>query len=153
MPSTRTTRSRLAATFVGAALLGAAFAPAAVAHPADPVSRATQAPRTDPRPPDALDRAKGYAPGLAEPGTAPSTPDGRDRASGYQPTLVPEVEVPVADAAAAAVPPAPAVPGGFDWVSAGIGAAAGTGLLIMAMAFGPTNLLAGRRSRSGVLGA
>lgn len=152
MPSTRTTSSRLAATIVSAALLGAAVAPAAVASPTDNVSKAAQSARTDPRPPDALDRAAGYSPSLEDAGSGASSPDARDRASGYAPTLVPEVEIPVAEAAAAAVPPVPAVPGGFDWVSAGIGAAAGTGLLIMAMAFGTTKLLPGR-SRSGVIGA
>jgi hypothetical protein len=130
--------------------MGAAVAPAAVAQPADPIARATPATPADVATPDGRDRAEGYSPSLQDAGGGALGPDARDRASGYQPTLIPEVEVPVADAAAAALPPA--VPGGFDWASAGIGAAAGTGLLIMAMAFGTTKLLPGR-SRSGVVGA
>ena len=149
MPSTRTTTRTLAAAIVSAALMGGAIAPSAVAQPADSVQTAAQPARTDPRPPDAHDRAENYRPTLEDAGMSALTPDGSDRASGYRPTLVPEV---LAVDAPAAAPSAPAVPGGFDWVSAGIGAAAGTGLLIMVIAFGTTRPLPGR-GRSGVIGA
>jgi hypothetical protein len=57
-------------------------------------------------------------------------PDTRDAALGYHPTLPPE---PIDSA------------GGFDWLSAAIGAAAGTGLMIVALA------LMGTGRRHGVL--
>ena len=56
------------------------------------------------------------------------SPDTRDAAEAYGPTLAPE---PVAGSS------------GFDWVSAAIGAAAGTGLMILAVAFAGN----GRRHR------
>lgn len=51
------------------------------------------------------------------------SPDTRDAAQDYGPTLAPE---PVAGSS------------GFDWVSAAIGAAAGTGLMILAVALAST---------------
>jgi hypothetical protein len=63
------------------------------------------------------------------------SPDARDSAA---PALAPQ---PVSDP--------PSSPGGFDWVSAAIGAAAGTGLLIVLLAFLGTGGLAGRRPVSG----
>ena len=50
-------------------------------------------------------------------------PDTRDQAEGYAPTLESQ---PVADE--------PSSPGGFDWVSAAIGAAAAAGLSLVLMA-------------------
>jgi hypothetical protein len=55
-------------------------------------------------------------------------PDTRDAAQNYHPTLAPE---PVDTS------------GGFDWLSAAIGAAGGTGLMIVAVALADT----GRRRR------
>ena len=69
MSSTRTTRPKLAAALVSAALLGAAAAPAALAQPADPVGR-TQATQPAPATPDATDRAQGYSPSLGTPAPA-----------------------------------------------------------------------------------
>ena len=51
------------------------------------------------------------------------SPDTRDQAEGYAPTLESQ---PVADE--------PSSPGGFDWVSAAIGAAAAAGLSLVLMA-------------------
>jgi hypothetical protein len=51
------------------------------------------------------------------------SPDTRDRAVGYQPTVDSQ---PVVDE--------PSAPGGFDWVSAVIGAAAAGGLALVLMA-------------------
>jgi hypothetical protein len=51
------------------------------------------------------------------------SPDTRDQAEGYNPTLESQ---PVADE--------PAEPGGFDWVSAAIGAVAAAGLSLVLMA-------------------
>jgi hypothetical protein len=114
------------------ALVGAALASALS------VSGASADTYQDLRSPDAVDAAReaGDAPNVAP---APSSiarsaeeayqdmrsPDARDAADGYAPTI--DVE-PVTDG--------PSATSGFDWVSAAIGAAAGTGLLIVLLAAG-----------------
>jgi hypothetical protein len=111
---------KLATALIGAAIAGTAVVPSAFAMPIDP-SGAVQDDRTYRNlvSPDARDGER-----------APDhtwdrrPPDVVDAAQDYHPVLGPQ--------ASAAVPSASS--GGFDWVSASIGAAAGTGLLIMALA-------------------
>jgi hypothetical protein len=114
------------------ALMGAALASALI------VSGASADTYQDLRSPDAVDAAReaGDAPSVAPPPSSVASsaeeayqdmrsPDARDAAEGYAPTI--DVEH-VTDGSSA--------PSGFDWVSAAIGAAAGTGLLIMLLAAG-----------------
>lgn len=65
------------------------------------------------------------------------SPDARDAAEGYEPAseLRPVL----------AAPSASSEPSGVDWVSAALGAAGGTGLLIALMAFRSTRALVDRR--------
>jgi hypothetical protein len=130
--------STLTKTRVAGALIGAAIAFTAVA----PGASAGQ----DLRSPDARDSSQDYTrQDLRSPDTRDGSPastrqdlrspDARDSVA---PTLVPQ---PVSDR--------PSSPGGFDWVSAAIGAAAGTGLLIVLLAFLATGGLAGRRPITG----
>jgi hypothetical protein len=65
------------------------------------------------------------------------SPDTRDQAEGYAPTLESQ---PVADE--------PSSPGGFDWVSAAIGAAAAAGLSLVLMATLGLRRPAARRAAS-----
>jgi hypothetical protein len=70
-------------------------------------------------------------PGMPAPAQSPGhqdlrSPDTRDAANHYHPALPP---------AAHSVPSA----GGFDWLSAAIGAAAGTGLMMVAVALASTS--------------
>jgi hypothetical protein len=102
-----------AASALMAAALAGAFVPAAFADPV-PLS----------------------LPGMPVPTAQPGyqdlrPPDTRDAAEGYHPTLASQPK------------PVQASGGGFDWLSAAIGAAAGTGLMIVALALAST----GRRHR------
>jgi hypothetical protein len=101
-------KPRTASALMAAALAAAAFVPAAFA---DPV------PLSLPGMPDPAEQAVGHQ--------DLRSPDTRDVAEGYHPTLPPE-------------PSSAPVSGGFDWVSAAIGAAAGTGLMIVAVALAGT---------------
>jgi hypothetical protein len=109
------TNARLATALIGVTLAAAIAAPGASA---DPGATAYQ----DLRSPDARDAAERptYADG---PGAITyrdlRSPDARDAAEGYRPALEPQPPV-----------DEPSSPDGFDWVSAAIGAAVGTGLLI-----------------------
>jgi hypothetical protein len=143
-------KRRLATAMAGAALASALVVSGASAdpHAIDAAERAANPPApssiADPagdeyqdlRSPDAVDaaRAAGDAPDAATtPQSVPypvaegyqdlRTPDTRDRAEGYAPTLDSH---PVADE--------PSPPGGFDWVSAAIGAVAAAGLSLVLMA-------------------
>jgi hypothetical protein len=142
-------KKRLATAMAGAALASAMVVSGASAdqHAIDAAERAANPPPSsiadpagdeyqDLRSPDAVDaaRAAGDAPDAATtPQSGPNPvaegnqdlrmPDTRDRAEGYAPTLDSQ---PVADE--------PSPPGGFDWVSAAIGAVAATGLSLVLMA-------------------
>jgi hypothetical protein len=129
---------KLATALIGAAIAGTAVVPSAFAKPID-ASGVLQDDRTyrDLVSPDARDgeRAPGQAQDLRP-------PDVVDAAQDYRPVLGPQ--------ASAAVPSASS--GRFDWVSASIGAAAGTGLLLVALAAAFGMRTVGRR-RHGALHA
>jgi hypothetical protein len=122
-------KKRLATALAGAALASALVVSGASAdpHAIDAANRAANPPAGDEyqdlRSPDAIDaaRAAGDAPDAATQDLR--APDTRDQAEGYSPTLESQ---PVADE--------PSSPGGFDWVSAAIGAVAAAGLSLMLMA-------------------
>jgi len=128
----------LAAALIGAAIMGTAVVPSAVAMPVDNVG-AVQDDRTyrDLVSPDARDSAR-----QEQPHQDLRPPDVFDIANDYRPVPGP-------------LPPpaAPSAPSdGFEWVSASIGAAAGTGLLIVALA-SAVGMHTVRRRRHGVLRA
>ena len=78
----------------------------------------------DLRSPDAVDAARAAGdPPRVDRYQDLRSPDTRDQAENYQPTPEPQ---PAADE--------PSSPSGFDWVSAAIGAAAGTALLVILLA-------------------
>ena len=83
------------------------------------VASAPNAPRQDLRSPDARDAAEGRYLGMSRPRQDLRSPDTRDTASPH----------------VATVRDSPAVePAGFDWASAALGAVAGTGLMLLALA-------------------
>ena len=134
-------RSKSIATALAAAALASAVAASGASadlHAIDTAAReaaglqSEQPPAyQDLRSPDAADAAPGA-------GTQDlRSPDTRDYANGYAPTLEAE---PVVDE--------PTAPGGFDWVSALIGAAAASGIALMLMAFFGGGRLTGRRPAS-----
>lgn len=119
-------KKRLATAIAGAALASALAVSSASANHGFQSLRSS----------DAVDaaRAAGDAPRVAPPPSsiaAPAaeqyqdlrSPNTSDQADGYSPKLESQ---PVVDE--------PSSPGGFDWVSAAIGAAAGTGLLLILLA-------------------
>ena len=141
-------KTRLATALAGAALASALAVSSAPAHygnqgdapyvapPASSIAASAAEEYQDLRSPDAVDaaRAAGDKPESAttpHSGSYPvaegyqdmRSPDTRDAAEGYAPTLESQ---PVADE--------PSSPGGFDWVSAAIGAAAAAGLSLVLMA-------------------
>jgi hypothetical protein len=118
--------TRLASALTGVALAAAAAAPAAVAQ-------------QNVGSPDARDANNHYHPQLGETARTIGSPDALDANSRYSPQL------PAARPAAADVS-APA-PSGFDWASAAIGAAAGTGLLIVLLVSGKSVAGVSRRIR------
>ena len=129
-----TYRKRLATAMAGAALASALVVSGASAdqHAIDAAARdaagLASAPDdreftyNDLRSPDAHDAAL-QAARQDPPRQDLRSPDARDPADGYQPPLEPQ---PAADE--------PSSPSGFDWASAAIGAAAGTGLLLILLA-------------------
>ena len=155
-------RKRLATALAGAALASALAVSGASAdqHAIDAHNRAVAPPPSsiaapaddeyqDLRSPDAVDaaRAAGDAPEATTPQSGSylvadgyqdlRSPDTRDQAEGYAPTLESQ---PVADE--------PSSPGGFDWVSAAIGAAAAAGLSLVLMATLGLRRPAARRAAS-----
>lgn len=113
------TRKSLATALAGAALASAVAVSGASAdlHAIDAAARAAgDLPETT-APSGSYPVGEGYQDLRA--------PDTRDAAEGYAPTV---------DLEAVADEPSPT--GGFDWVSAAIGAVAGTALLIVLLAFG-----------------
>jgi hypothetical protein len=144
-------KRRLATAMAGAALASAMVVSGASAdpHAIDAHNRAVNPPPPssiaasaeeeyqDLRSPDAVDAAR--AAGDAPDSTAQDlrAPDTRDAAEGYSPTLEPE---PVADE--------PSSPGGFDWVSAVIGAVAAGALSLVLMATLGMRRPAARRAAS-----
>jgi hypothetical protein len=130
-------RTRVAGSLVCAALAAAIMAPGASAQdrPWADAHDALSAPAEpsisydDLRSPDARDTTQ-----AASPGEDRRSPDARDI-----PAPAFESE-PIADV--------PAAPSGFDWISAAIGAAAGTGMLLVLMAFLGSGGLTGRRQRT-----
>jgi len=116
--------TRLASALTGVALAAAVAAPALAQQNVGS--------------PDARDANNHYAPQLGESAQNVGSPDARDANNHYAPQL--PVEQPVADVPAAA-------PSGFDWVSAAIGAAAGTGVLIMLLASARSVAAVSRRIR------
>jgi hypothetical protein len=136
------TASRKRATaLMAAAIMGTAVVPAASAQQnlrsADARDAAQQAAQQDDdaqvtyrdlRSADARDAARQV------PRQDLRSVDTRDAAQGYHPALEPQ---PVADG--------PSQPSGLDWVSAALGAAAGTGLLLVVMALAGARRLVGRR--------
>lgn len=129
--------STISRTLVGAALAAAVMAPGAFAQdtPGADAHEALEAQSQpgigydDVRSPDARDSTR-----AASPSEDVRSPDAR-----VLPAPAFESE-PIVD-----VPPAPS---GFDWISAAIGAAAGTGMLLVLMAFLGSGGLAGRRQRT-----
>jgi hypothetical protein len=127
-------KTRLATAMAGAALASALVVSGASAdqHAIDAAARDAaglasapddrQVTYDDLRSPDARDAAR-QAAGQGLPRQDLRSPDARDAADGYRPTLEPQ---PAADQ--------PSSPSGFDWASAAIGAAAGTGLLLILLA-------------------
>ena len=103
-------KKRLATAMAGAALASALVVSGASAdpHAIDAAAREADPPAVAPAPHQDL-----------------RSPDTRDQAEGYSPTLASQ---PVVDE--------PSEPGGFDLVSAAIGAAAGTGVVIVLLAAG-----------------
>ena len=103
-------KKRLATAMAGAALASALVVSGASAdpHAIDAAAREADPPAVAPAPHQDL-----------------RSPDTRDQAEGYSPTLASQ---PVVDE--------PSEPGGFDLVSAAIGAAAGTGVVIVFLAAG-----------------
>ena len=98
---------RTAAIVAALALAGAGPAPSALAQ--------TQ----DFRSPDAIDASQGRYLGTPRTPQDLRSPDARDAARHYAPTVT---ESPITQ------------PTGFDWESGAIGAAAGTGLMVLALA-------------------
>jgi hypothetical protein len=136
-------KKRLATALAGAALASALVVSGASAdpHAIDAANRAANPPAGDEyqdlRSPDAVDaaRAAGDEP---DPTTQDlRAPDTRDAAEGYSPTFESQ---PVADE--------PSSPGGFDWVSAAIGAVAAAGLSLVLMATLGLRRPAARRAAS-----
>jgi hypothetical protein len=129
---------KLATALIGAAIAGTAVVPSAFAKPID-ASGAVQDDRTyrDLVSPDARDGER-----LPDDAQDLRSPDTVDAAKDYHPVLGPQASDPVP----------PASSGSFDWVSASIGAAAGTGLLIVALAAAFGMRTVGRR-RHGALRA
>jgi hypothetical protein len=126
--------TKLASALAGVALAAAVAAPAAVARPlpAAPMQQNVGSP-------DARDANNGYHPQLGEAAQVIGSPDARDANNRYDPQL------PAAQPTAVNVS-APA-PSGFDWASAAIGAAAGTGLLIVLLASAKSVAVVSRRIR------
>ena len=130
-------RTRVAGALVGAALAAATMAPGAFAqdtpgadaHEAAEAAAQQQSGYDDLRSPDAQDTSRSAAPSDDR-----RSADARDvPAPTFEP--LPTAEVPSA-------------PSGFDWISAAIGAAAGTGMLLVLMAFLGSGGLTGRRQRT-----
>ena len=130
--------STISRTLVGAALAAAVMAPGAFAQdtPGADAHAALEAQSQQPaisyddvRSPDARDTTR-----AASPSEDVRSPDARDL-----PAPVFESE-PIVEV--------PSAPSGFDWISAAIGAAAGTGMLLVLMAFLGAGGLAGRRQRT-----
>jgi hypothetical protein len=129
--------STISRTLVGAALAAAVMAPGAFAQdtPGADAHAALEAQSQpgisydDVRSPDARDTTR-----AASPSEDVRSPDARDL-----PAPAFESE-PIVDV--------PSVPSGFDWISAAIGAAAGTGMLLVLMAFLGSGGIAGRRQRT-----
>jgi hypothetical protein len=128
---------RVAGTLVAAALAAATMAPGAFAqdtpgadaHQAAEAAAQQQRGYDDLRSPDARDSSRSAAPGQDM-----RSADARDvPGPGFE--SEPTVEV-------------PAAPSGFDWISAAIGAAAGTGMLVVLMVFLGSGGLTGRRQRT-----
>jgi len=130
---------KLATALIGAAIAGATVVPSAFAKPIDANGVVQDDDRRyrDLVSPDARD---GERP--PDQGQDLRRPDVVDAARDYHPVLRPQASV--------AVPPASS--GAFDWVSASIGAAAGTGILIVALAAATGIRTVGRR-RHGALHA
>lgn len=121
---------KLATALIGAAIMGTAVS-SAFAEPVDSVSAVQDDRRyRDLVSPDARDSAR-----QEQRHQDLRPPDVVDIANDYRPVLGPQ--------SAPAVPSAPS--DGFDWVSASIGAAAGTGLLIVALAAAVGIRTVGRR--------
>jgi hypothetical protein len=104
-------KKRLATAIAGAALASALAVSGASAHYG--ASAAGDPPRVAPPPSSIAASAAEQYQGLR-------SPDNRDQTDGHSPTVESQ---PVVDE--------PSTTGGFDWVSAAIGAAAGTGLLLI----------------------
>jgi hypothetical protein len=143
--------STFSRTRVAGALIGAAIALTVVG----PGSAAAQ----DMRTPDAVDAAEPAAPTDARGVTTypdVRTPDARDsgqEASPSEDRRSPDArDFPAPTFESQPVSQAPSSPGGFDLLSAAIGAAAGTGLLLVLTAFLTIGGLSGRR-RHGTLRA
>lgn len=121
-------RRHLAAVVAGAALAGATAAPGASAHfvPLDPSTPGAVRADVPPPPSSIAASARKDYERLRERALGPRidlrSPDTKDVADGYRPKLVPAA--------------APSEPTGFDLPSAAIGAAAGTGLLLVLAAGG-----------------
>jgi hypothetical protein len=132
-------RTRVAGALIGAALATTVVAPGAIAQDLRSPDARDSSPTIeqpgaqavssydDLRSPDASAGTRGVAPSEDQ-----RSPDARDYPSPLVESQPLAVEAPIAD--------------GFDWLSAAIGAAAGTGLLVLLLAFGRAGRI-GRRQR------